>query len=207
MMNAFISNSQEPKCEGSKKGPTNSEEFDFVSQIPNMEGKEIIKCDKEYNWWSYPGDLNLRKNGKNCSSFMRNNYHSENGNRNQINNLKILIAEDSLITQKLIQRMLLKLNIRIDISNNGKEAVNAAAQNVYDIILMDIQMPEMNGLEATRRILNNNGNFKKPVIIAITSDTEPNNKQRCFEYGMQDYIHKPITNEILINTIKKWIQK
>src|SRR3989337_2234700 len=95
-----------------------------------------------------------------------------------------------------------KMGYKPSVVENGKEAVEAASQNQYDIILMDMQMPEMDGLEATsviRKTLE-----KQPVIIALTANAMPGDRQDCINGGMDDYLVKPLKLEELVDKLEKW---
>ncbi len=119
-----------------------------------------------------------------------------------IHPLSILIAEDNLINQKVILHILDKMGYKPEIVENGLEAVEAATKKCYDVILMDMQMPDMDGLEATRvirRSLN-----KQPVIIALTANTIQGDREKCIQAGMNDFISKPIKLDELTNKLKKW---
>jgi CheY-like chemotaxis protein len=115
--------------------------------------------------------------------------------------LNILLAEDNMINQKLATRVLNKLGYQIEIANNGREAVDMLAKTDYDVVLMDMQMPEMDGLEATRYIRKNNS--YQPVIIAMTANALPEDRVNCLEAGMNDYISKPINLETLVKILKE----
>ncbi len=121
------------------------------------------------------------------------------------NPLEILLAEDNLINQKLATRVLNKLGYTIDIAENGKIAVDMLGEKSYDIILMDVQMPEMDGLEASRYI--RQSNVKQPVIIAMTANAMPEDREACLQAGMNDYISKPINLEILVEKLKETADK
>ncbi len=107
----------------------------------------------------------------------------------------VLIAEDSAINQIFMQRSLGKICGRIDIAENGAQAVEFAKENIYDIILMDIFMPEMDGYEATKVIREDLG--VKTPIIAVTSVSLPGEEEKCMEAGMNGYIVKPFTPEVV----------
>lgn len=109
--------------------------------------------------------------------------------------LKILIAEDNPVNQKLANLLLKKLGYEPEIASNGLEAVEKHQQNHYDLILMDVQMPEMDGLEATRTIRNWEG--IQPTIIAMTANAMQEDRELCLEAGMNDYISKPFKTEVL----------
>jgi CheY-like chemotaxis protein len=116
--------------------------------------------------------------------------------------LRILIAEDNMVNQKLTERVLTKLGYGAEIVTNGSDAVEATRQRPFDLILMDIQMPEMDGLEATRLIRQQNG--RQPVIIAMTANALQGDREECIRAGMNDYISKPIKLEGLVSLLEKW---
>ena len=117
------------------------------------------------------------------------------------NPLQILLAEDNLINQKLATRILNKLGYSPDLANNGKEAIDMLNEKGYDLILMDILMPEMDGLEATRTI--RSSSLHQPQIVAMTANAMPEDREACLNAGMDDYITKPIKFEILMDVLKK----
>ncbi len=119
--------------------------------------------------------------------------------------LRILIAEDNLINQKLTQRVLSKFGYKSDVVMNGLEALNAIKENQYDLILMDVQMPVMDGLEATIRIRNEEK--IQPIIIAMTANVMQGDRDACINAGMDDYISKPVKHEDLMSILKKWSAK
>jgi signal transduction histidine kinase/CheY-like chemotaxis protein len=116
--------------------------------------------------------------------------------------LRILIAEDNLINQKIAVKILSKLGYRPALANNGKEALETVSNEHYDIILMDVQMPEMDGLEATRMI--RTCLEIQPVIIAMTANVMQGDKDDCIQAGMDDYMSKPIDLKELLSQLEKW---
>jgi signal transduction histidine kinase/CheY-like chemotaxis protein/ligand-binding sensor domain-containing protein len=116
--------------------------------------------------------------------------------------LRLLVAEDNVINQKLTERVLVKLGYQPTLVSNGKEVLEHVDQNNYDLIFMDVQMPEVDGLEATRLIRKHNGH--QPVIVAITANVMQNDREDCFEAGMDDYLSKPIKLEALVDLLEKW---
>jgi len=104
--------------------------------------------------------------------------------------LSILVADDNAVNQKLIDRALNKLGYHADIVENGLQVLDKVEQQVYDVILMDIQMPEMDGLEATRHIRKNG--TVQPYIIAMTANAMAEDKEICMEAGMNNYLSKPM---------------
>jgi CheY-like chemotaxis protein len=116
--------------------------------------------------------------------------------------LRILIAEDNLVNMKLAERVLAKLGYKPQTAMNGHEVLESIKYASYDVILMDIQMPEMDGLEATRNIrLQGQG---QPVIIAMTANAMQGDREICLQAGMDDYISKPIKLDDLVSMLKKW---
>ncbi len=111
--------------------------------------------------------------------------------------MHILLAEDNPVNQKVALRMLERIGFSADVANNGLEALDALEQKKYDIILMDMQMPEMDGLEATRRIVEKYDESIRPYIIALTANAMQGDRERCIAAGMNDYISKPIRMEDL----------
>jgi CheY-like chemotaxis protein/HPt (histidine-containing phosphotransfer) domain-containing protein/anti-sigma regulatory factor (Ser/Thr protein kinase) len=111
--------------------------------------------------------------------------------------LDILVAEDNTINQKVIRQLLRHLGYRADVVANGIEAVAALERQDYPVILMDMQMPEMDGLEATRRLRQRFRGANAPWIIAMTANAMPGDRERCLDAGMNDYVPKPIELEVL----------
>jgi signal transduction histidine kinase/CheY-like chemotaxis protein len=114
--------------------------------------------------------------------------------------MKILVAEDNDINKKLIERILNKLGYQVDMVNNGNEVLEKLSSNKYQVILMDIQMPVMDGVEATR-IIRKNQSFQ-PYIIALTANAMPEEKESYLNAGMNEYISKPMKIERLIDVLK-----
>jgi signal transduction histidine kinase/DNA-binding response OmpR family regulator len=117
--------------------------------------------------------------------------------------LNILIAEDNLINQQVIRYILQKLGYTPAIVENGKQAVDAALDTGYDIIFMDLQMPEMDGLESTR-LIRESRIIDQPVIIALTANTMEGDEEECLRVGMNDYIGKPVKLDELVGKLRKW---
>ena len=117
--------------------------------------------------------------------------------------LRILLAEDNVVNQRVAQLMLEKLGQNADMVANGMEAVVAAKGRPYDIILMDMQMPQMDGLEATRRIRADESIHPQPRIAAMTANVLQGDRERCLSAGMDDYISKPIKLEELARVLEQ----
>jgi len=116
--------------------------------------------------------------------------------------LHILIAEDNAVNQKLAIKMLNKLGYQPELAQNGRDVLELVGQDHYDIILMDVQMPEMDGLEATRMI--RTCLDIQPVIIAVTANVMLGDRDECMQSGMDDYISKPIELNELMDQLEKW---
>jgi len=104
--------------------------------------------------------------------------------------MSILLAEDNIVNQKVATRLFKKFGYKIEVANNGLEAIKALEQSSYDLVFMDIQMPEMDGLEATRQIIAKWGDAR-PRIVALTANAMREDKEKCYEAGMDDYLTKP----------------
>jgi signal transduction histidine kinase/DNA-binding response OmpR family regulator/streptogramin lyase len=118
--------------------------------------------------------------------------------------LHILIAEDNPVNQKLAIRVLSKLGYQSDVASNGIEAIEAFTRSKYDLIFMDVQMPDMDGLEATQKIRALPG--IQPMIIAMTANAMQGDREQCIKAGMDDYISKPVNLDELVRIIEKWAQ-
>lgn len=120
--------------------------------------------------------------------------------------LHVLVAEDNAINSRLIVRILEQMGYRPDIAANGYEVLDAMHRQPYDLVLMDVQMPEMDGLEATLQIRAEHGENPGPVIIAITANAMGDDRQNCLDAGMDDYLSKPIRIEELQERILHWFE-
>jgi PAS domain S-box-containing protein len=117
--------------------------------------------------------------------------------------LRILLAEDNAMNQKVALRLLERLGYRADVAVNGLEAIAALERQPYDVVLMDVQMPELDGLDATRRICEQWPPESRPHIIAMTANALPEDREACFAAGMNDYVAKPIRAEELVAALKR----
>ncbi|MFN0184078.1 MAG: response regulator, partial [Aquabacterium sp.] len=116
--------------------------------------------------------------------------------------LRILLAEDNVVNQKLALRLLQQMGYRADVASNGIEAIECVARQPYDVVLMDVQMPEMDGLTASRRIVTRWPEaLKRPRIIAMTANAMQGDREECLAAGMDDYVTKPIRVDALVQAL------
>ena len=120
-----------------------------------------------------------------------------------ISDIRILVAEDNRTNQIVIGAMLTKLGYTFDVFENGKEAIQSLNTNAYDLVLMDCQMPVLDGLEATREI-RKSPQWEKLPIVALTAGATDKEQTECTNAGMNDFLSKPITIGVLESTLKKW---
>jgi CheY-like chemotaxis protein/HPt (histidine-containing phosphotransfer) domain-containing protein len=116
--------------------------------------------------------------------------------------LRILLAEDNVVNQKLALRLLEQMGYRADVAANGLEAVAAIERQPYDLVLMDVQMPEMDGFEASREIVRR-WPEKRPRIIAMTANAMQGDRELCLAAGMDDYVSKPIRVDELVTALER----
>jgi signal transduction histidine kinase/CheY-like chemotaxis protein/putative methionine-R-sulfoxide reductase with GAF domain len=115
--------------------------------------------------------------------------------------LRILLAEDNVVNQKLAMRLLQQMGYRADLASNGIEAIECVERQAYDLVLMDVQMPEMDGLEASRRITARWAADARPRIVAMTANAMQGDREACLAAGMDDYITKPIRVDQLVEAL------
>ena len=141
-------------------------------------------------------NLKLKKAGSN--SLVEEAHHEY-----TLPSLSILIAEDNEINQLLLKKQLSGFDYVADIASNGQEAIEMMKLKAYDMILMDVQMPILDGISATK-VIREDISFKQPIIIALTANAMKDDKQKCLEAGMNDYLSKPISVAGLKKVIVKW---
>ncbi len=115
--------------------------------------------------------------------------------------LRILLAEDNVVNQKLALRLLQQMGYRADLASNGIEAIECVERQPYDLVLMDVQMPEMDGLEASRRLTTKYKPNERPRIVAMTANAMQGDREACLAAGMDDYVTKPIRVDALVASL------
>jgi signal transduction histidine kinase/DNA-binding response OmpR family regulator len=118
---------------------------------------------------------------------------------------RVLLVDDTQVNRRLASKMLEKLGVAVDVAANGLEAVAKAETQHYALILMDCQMPEMDGYEATQRIREYEGEQRHTPIVAMTASAMPEDRKRCLDAGMDDYISKPVRQDTLRSAVSKWL--
>jgi CheY-like chemotaxis protein len=118
--------------------------------------------------------------------------------------LRVLVAEDNIVNQKVTLRMLQNLGCRADLATNGLEAVAAVERAPYDVILMDCQMPGLDGYGATQSIRGKEREGARLPIIAMTANRKAGERERCIAAGMDDYVAKPVSTRELGEVLRAW---
>ncbi|TAN67660.1 MAG: PAS domain S-box protein [Methylobacter sp.] len=119
--------------------------------------------------------------------------------------IHVLVAEDNIINQQVVREFLKLSGIDVAIANNGKEALELLQHNVFDAVLMDVHMPEMNGFEATKRI-RSQAHLAKLPVIALTAGVTQEERKKCLDSGMNGFIAKPINPQQLLSTLTQWLK-
>ena len=147
------------------------------------------------------------RRSKNSSRIDKTNTNDKKADKAKLSG-RILVAEDNRVNQELVRHMLRNLGCELDLAVNGHEALDALTRDHYDVILMDCQMPEMDGFQATieiRRREQSSGLGKRIPIIALTANALAGDEERCLQVGMDDYLSKPFKSKQLRQLLEKWL--
>lgn len=125
---------------------------------------------------------------------------------NDLKGIEVLLVEDNPINQLVATEILSTVKIIVDTAGSGLEAIESIKKKTYDLVLMDVQMPEMDGLEATRLIRSDRNNISLP-IVAMTANAMIGDREKCIDAGMNDYVTKPIDTNELFKTMAKWLKR
>lgn len=176
----------------------------IVKQLVELQGGQIEVESKLHKGSTFVFTLPLKNSGIKVNSKKENPVSSYQSNRSYLKNLDILVAEDNLMNQRLITKVLETWGCRFEIAHNGSEAVQRSQAKKYDLILMDVNMPEMDGVEAARVIRTNlqNPNQSTP-IIALTAAALLEEKKRALEAGMNDFLTRPFSPNMLENSVAR----
>ncbi len=140
-----------------------------------------------------------------CKSTLSDDIYQESTTKDKSkNNIKILLAEDNEVNQELAIELLHKLGYTVDVAWDGIETIKLCSERSYDLILMDWQMPRMDGIKATKEIKKGNSKNNHTPIIAMTARVMQGDKEKCLAAGMDDFIEKPIRKEFLLKAINKY---
>ena len=118
--------------------------------------------------------------------------------------ISILVVEDHKLNQQMLQHFFQKINAQADFVDSGQAAIDILRKKHFELVLMDVSMPGMDGITATRLIMGDALIPQKPVIVALTAHAFEEDKQRCFDAGMQDFMTKPVTLDVFTQIIRKW---
>jgi CheY-like chemotaxis protein len=117
--------------------------------------------------------------------------------------LRVIVADDNPVNRKVAVSFLKRLGYRADATDNGMDLLERLRRDVYDVVFMDVQMPEMDGLEATRRIRRELPKARQPRIVAMTAAAFPEDRARCLDAGMDDYVAKPVGMDELSAVLRR----
>jgi PAS domain S-box-containing protein len=185
--------------------------FTFLTEVvPNSESHSSIHHapqEREEPLWTFPGPIlpfpPSEQGSTEEGAGAADSSLPEQERLGQRHPLDILLVEDNLFNQKVALRFLEKLGYRADVAENGVEALEALEQRLYDVVLMDVQMPRMDGTETTRRIRGHWPAHQQPRIIAMTAHALRGDRERFIEGGMDDYISKPVQLEELVAALER----
>jgi len=171
----------------------------------DMEPPNVSAFDSTYDEIHYRAPT--RENNKPTWKAEEENGRVESDSEQRRKTAKILVAEDGEINRLVVTAMLEKAGYRVDVAKDGKKAVEAASLSDYDLILMDVQMPELDGYQATTLIRGFPGNKAQIPILAFTANALQEDRNACIAAGMNDFVAKPVEKDRLLATIANWLRK
>ena len=168
-------------------------------QLEKLDGSDLIYCNKPLamnKLWNFLVESQQEEGAVSA-------VHHDDEVSLDIEDSKVLLAEDNRINQRVMISMLGKLGLSADIAENGLQVIEALEERHYDVILMDMDMPEMDGLTATIKIREMPWKHKQPAIIAMTAYAMESDRQNCLDAGMDEFLSKPFGIRDLKNTLRK----
>ncbi|SFC82068.1 PAS domain S-box-containing protein [Flexibacter flexilis DSM 6793] len=178
----------------------------IVKRLLNLMGSDISVTSKEGEGSVFSFDIILPKSNSNSISD-NNIFHNNKTSFAPLSEVRLLVAEDNEINRYVICNFLNEWSVQYDIAINGEEVLDWLDKGTYDMVLMDLQMPVMDGIETTKRIRDNSAISSTLPIIALTAATLPNTTDYLHENGIDDYLAKPFDAHQLYNLIYKWIKR
>ena len=188
------------------------------SEVKNLASASIdvclVKPVRQSQLWNALAESWAKKLGRDSTGAAQGNYvNSIKALQSRLSRelgdrlLRVLVVEDNIVNQTVTARMLERLGVRSDVAANGREALDMLGIAPYDVVLMDCQMPVMDGYEAAAEIRRRQGPDRQIVIIAMTADAAAGSQERCIRAGMDDYITKPVNITSLTDSLAKWSEK
>lgn len=153
--------------------------------------------------------MSLDTRGENSSSSDNNLITRHSIQEVRFNNARVLLAEDNIVNQKLATKLIEKMGYQVQVVNNGQEAIEALVANDFDLVLMDVQMPVLDGITATGIIRNASSDVRdhQVPVVAMTAHVMKGDKEKCLEAGMNDYLSKPVSRKAMVEVMRRWIHK
>ncbi|MEH2196124.1 MAG: response regulator [Nostoc sp.] len=180
--------------------------LDTIMTILGAQIQEEIEVKIQNSEWAAPRFVNTSEDLKLKNNENNSKYNSPGSHDSH--KLRILLAEDNLVNQKVALKQLQSLGYSADVAGNGKEVLQLLEKIPYDLILMDCQMPVLDGLETTKEIHRwQESNFvssRRPIVIAMTANAMKEDQQMCLDAGMDDYLSKPVMKEKLAAALQRW---
>jgi len=121
--------------------------------------------------------------------------------------VRVLVVEDNAVNQQVTRRFLERLGCEVELADNGQRALEFCSNGSYDLILMDVQMPVMDGLAATREIRRHEQSGRRTPIIALTAKAMKGDREKCLEAGASDYLAKPVNTDQLLSALRMWLHR